>query len=158
MSTVAQIRDAIVAVHAAVASVGPVHKYERYSNVEDKFRQLFVVEPGGGQPKQIRGWWWRRVATREAKVSTGTTVNVHTWQCRGYMALADDQASELVFDGLVEAIRAAFRANPTLGGVCDQNPLEGDEDGVQVLEMAPVLFCGVLCHSATLQLKTWSYV
>lgn len=158
MSTVAQIRDAIVALHAGVASVGAVHAYERYSNVEDKFRQFFVVSPGGAQPKQIRGWWWRRVATREAQVSTGSTVNVHTWQCRGYMALADDQASELLFDQLVEDVRAAFRAAPTLGGVCHQNPLEGDEDGVQVLEMAPVLFCGVLCHSVTLQLKTWSYV
>jgi hypothetical protein len=157
MSSLAEIRAAIVAKHGAVANVGAVHDRERYSNDEDKFRELFVFTPAGGA-KQVRGWWWRRVATSESTVSTGTVMNVHTWECRGYMALNDADASEIVFDGLVEAFRDGVRADPTLGGVCEQNPMTGEPDGVQVTDAGPVMFCGVLCHSAVLQLKTWSYL
>jgi hypothetical protein len=157
MSTLAAIRAAILATHQAVAGVGVVHDYERYSNNENKFRELFVYTPAGGD-KQIRGWWWRRTSTVERMVTTGTTMNLHVWECRGYMALADAEASEKTFDQLVEDFRAAVRADPTLGGVCEMNPQEGDEDGVQVTDAGPVLFCGVLCHSAVLQLKTWTYV
>lgn len=158
MSTLAQIRAAIVAMHQAVPDIGVVHNRERYTRDEAKFRELFVVTPPASADKQVRGWWWRRVATRETTVSTATVMNVHTWECRGYMSLADADASELVFDGLVEAFRDAVRADPTLGGVCEQNAMEGEEDGVQVMDAGPVMFCGVLCHSAVLQLKTWSYL
>ncbi|HSV78904.1 MAG TPA: hypothetical protein VLK85_06815 [Ramlibacter sp.] len=157
MSTLAEIRAAIVAKHQAVPNVGVVHDRERYTREETKFRELFVTTPAGAD-KQVRGWWWRRVATRETTVSTGTVMNVHTWECRGYMALADAESSELAFDALIEAFRDAVRADPTLGGVCEQNAMEGEEDGVQVMDAGPVLFCGVLCHSAVLQLKTWSYL
>ena len=157
MSSLAQIRAAIVAMHAAVASVGVVHNRERYAKTEAKFRELFVFTPAGGV-QQVRGWWWRRVATAESSVSTGTVMNVHTWECRGYMAFNDEAASELEFDALVEALRDAVRADPTLGGVCEQNPMSGEPDGVQVTDAGPVMFCGVLCHSAVLQLRTWSYL
>jgi hypothetical protein len=157
MSTVAQIRAAIVAMHQAVPDVGIVHAFERYARDEGKFRELFVPDLQD-QDKQIRGWWWRRTGTRESMVSTATTMNVHTWEGRGYMSLNDAQGSELVFDQLVEDFRAAVRADPTFGGTCEQNAVEGEEDGVQVVSLGPVLFCGVLCHSAVLQLKTWSYL
>jgi hypothetical protein len=155
--SLAAIRAAIVALHAAVPDVGVVHNRERYTATEDKFRELFVYTPAGGA-KQIRGWWWRRTATEESTVSTGTVMNVHTWQCRGYMAFNDTEGSELIFDDLVEALRDSVRADPTLGGVCEQNAMTGEPDGVQVLDAGPVMFCGVLCHSAVLQLKTWSYL
>ena len=157
MSTVAQIRAAIVAKHAAVADVGAVHEYERYVREEAKFRDLFVVDQVGGT-KQLRGWWWRRVATQERTLSTATVMNVHTWQARGYMALNDDDATELDFDAQIEAFRDAVRLDPTFGGVCDQNSMNDEDDGVQLLDAGPVKFCGVLCHSAVLQLKTWSYL
>lgn len=158
MSTLAEIRAAIVAKHAAVDDVGAVHAYERYTRAEDKFKELFVVDPAGAEAKQIRGWWWRRVSTRETTIDTGTVMNEHTWQCRGYMSLNDADASELKFDDLIEAFRDAVRADPNLGGVCEQNPQQGEEDGVQVIDAGPVTFCGALCHSAVLQLKTWSYL
>jgi hypothetical protein len=157
MSTLAEIRAAIVAMHRAVPDVGEVHDRERYARSEEKFRELFVMTPAGAA-KQVRGWWWRRTATRESTVSTGTVMNVHIWQCRGYMALNDEDGSELVFDTLIEALRDVVRADPTLGGVCEQNSAEDGEDGVQVTDAGPVMFCGVLCHSAVLQLKTWSYL
>ncbi|MBX3588849.1 MAG: hypothetical protein KF796_19630 [Ramlibacter sp.] len=157
MSDLATIRAAVVAQMAAVPGIGLVHAYERYARAEAKFRELFVTTPDG-EDQQIRGWWLQRAATEEKTVSTGTVVNVHTWRWRGYMALNDEQASALRFDELIEAYRDVVRADPTLGGVCEQNSVEDGEDGVQVIDSGPVLFCGVLCHSALLQLKTWSYL
>jgi hypothetical protein len=84
-------------------------------------------------------------------------VNAYTWHLRGYMAFADAEASELLLDELVEQFRTVVRADLTLGGVCDAGPLDED-DGVQVLSAGPVTFAGVLCHSVTLELKTWSYL
>jgi hypothetical protein len=155
MSTLSIIRDAIAQKHRSVTDVGIVHAHERFTRDEEKFRALFVVKTAN-VPQQVRGWWWRRVGTQEKTLNTGTVMNVPTWECRGYMALNDANQSELEFDELIEAFRDLVRADPTLGGVCDPNP--GEEDGVQVLDSGPVMFCGVLCHSAVLQLKTWSYL
>lgn len=157
MSTLAQIREALVTQMSGVAGIGLVHDRERYVREEGKFRELFVCTPAGEDP-QVRGWWLRRTATQESTVSTGTVMVVHTWQWRGYMTFNDADESELRFDELIEAYREVVRADPTLGGVCQANSLEDGEDGVQVIDAGPVMFCNVLCHSALLQLKTWSYL
>ncbi len=157
MSVLADIRTAIVAQMLLVPDIGRVHDRERYHSNEAKFRALYVMTPTA-KPEQLRGWWLARTATAEVSVSTATVMNVHTWQWRGYMAFADDQATALEFDELIESYRALLRENPTLGGVCEQNPMTQEPDGVQVLDSGPVMFCGVLCHSAVLQLKTWNYL
>lgn len=153
------IRAALAALIAAVPDVGQVHAYERYLREEGKFRELYVYTPSNGI-EQLRGWWLRRTATQERTLGVGRNMEVHTWQIRGYMALNDAEASEHEFDALIEAMRDAVRADPTLGGVCEQSPLtDGDDtDGLQVADSGPVLFCGVLCHSALLELRTWSYL
>jgi hypothetical protein len=159
MSMQAQ-REALVAVIASVPEVGLVHDRERYAANETAFRELYLFTPTGGS-QQVRGWWVRRSATAEYAINTVRTVNVITWTVRGYMSFNDAQASELTFDGLIEAIRSAVRADSTLGGVCPIGPLKDGEDatdGVQVTDAGPVMFAGVLCHSAVLQLKTWSYL
>lgn len=154
--THAAIRDALGALIAAVPNVGQVHTRERYVRDESKFRALYLYTPAGGV-EQVRGWWLRRVATSERSVNVGRNVETHTWQVRGYMALNDEANTEGAFDALIEAMRDAVRADPTLGGVCQQGPLGAEQDGLQVLDSGPVLFCGVLCHSALLELQTWSY-
>lgn len=157
--SVAAIRTALLATVAAVADIGQVHAHERYAREEAKFRDRFLFTPTGGT-EQLRGWWLRRTATRESSPSVGRTVNVHTWQLRGYMSLNDEAATELEFDALVEALRDALRADPNVGGFAEQGPLaDGDNtDGPQLLDTGPVLFCGVLCHSAVIELRTWSYL
>lgn len=149
-------RAAIVAALASVPNIGVVHDRERYAKDNAKFAQHYLFTPAGGQ-QQLRGWWVRRAETEERSdtYGSGTTTNVHTWQVRGYLAFNDADATELLFDELVEAFRAVVRDDPTLGGVCDQPP-EEETDGVQVLDAGPVMFAGALCHSALLQLKTWS--
>jgi hypothetical protein len=159
MSNLAPIRAALLALVRAVPDIGQVHDRERYIREEAKFRQLYLVNQASTEP-QLRGWWLRRARTQESTLGIGRNVEVHTWHLRGYMALADETSTELVFDGLIEDLRDALRADPTLGGVCEQSPLSdgGNTDGLQLLESGPVLFCGVLCHSALLELRTWSYL
>lgn len=156
MSQLSAVRAALVALVAAVPGIGQVHDRERYSRDEAKFRQLFVTRVDGTD--QLRGWWLRRAATMERTLGVGRNMEVHTWHVRGYMALADDAATELAFDELIEALRDAVRANAELGGVCQQGPIDSPTDGLQVINSMPVLFCGVLCHSALLELKTWNYL
>lgn len=161
MSSLAIVRDALHAKLSAVPGIGHVHRYERYLREENKFRETFETTlPDGG--KQLHGWWLRRVATRELAIALGRSVDVHTWQIRGYLALNDEAATELQFDVLIEAFRDAVRADPTLGGVCEPDPGEQGGDAaqqlVEVVDVGPVRFCGVLCHSAVLQLRTWSFL
>lgn len=153
----AEIRDALGALIAFVPDVGNVHTYERYVREEGKFRELYLYETAAGV-QQLRGWWLRRTATQENSLGVGRYLEVHTWQIRGYMALNDFDGSEHAFDALIEAMRDAVRADPTLGGVCEQSPLGDSTDGLQVLDSGPVLFCGALCHSALLEMRTWSYL
>jgi hypothetical protein len=159
MSLILDIRNALVAQAQAVDGFGIVHARERYVPDEAKFRQAYLVDDGNGG-KQLRGWWLRRVRTTERTVTIRSSMVAHTWQWRGYMAFNDQAESELLFDDLIEAYRDAFRADPTLGGVCEASPedIGSGEDGVQVIDAGPVTFCGVLCHSAVLQVKTWSYL
>ena len=155
MSAVQTHRAALAALFAAVPSVGVVHAFEPYAKTQSEFQAAYLWADGGGS-KQLRGWHIRRISTRERELGVGRTVNTHTWRITGYMALDDGGATELVFDELVEAIRQAYRLNPTLGNVAQLSPADGA--GIDVTDSKPVVFCGVLCHSATLQLATHAYL
>lgn len=155
MSVLQDHRAALAALLAAVPGVGLVHLYEPYARTEAAFAALYAwAVPGGG--KQLRGWFIRRTGTRERELGVGRTLNAHTWQVRGFMALDEAGATELVFDELVEAMRLAYRTDPTLGGVAQLSPAEGV--GMDVTDSRPVVFAGVLCHSAVLQLTTHAYL
>jgi hypothetical protein len=159
-------RAAILTALQAVPGIGKVHDRERYSRDEARFRQhyLYTPPPGAAVDSMIaphlRGWWFRRAETREWQANTRRTVNQHTWLLRGLLALDDEAASELVFDFLIERLRDAVRADLTFGGVFAPGPMGGDgsDTGLQVLESGPVTFAGVLCHSAQLQLTTWTHI
>ena len=153
MTTLAEIRAAIVAELNAIAAIGVVHDYERYAAREGDFRTLYLYDLGAGE-KQIRGWYVRRLSTVETSAALGRFEETHQWLIRGFMAIDDASASEKTFDDLIEAIRARFRANESLGGLIASVVAPGGK-GVDLVESQPVLFGGVLCHSARLQLATW---
>lgn len=150
MTTIAQVRAAIVGVMSGVAGIGRVHGYERYAKREAAFKDLFA---SGGQ---IRGWVVRRVATAEDSPAVGRYTITHRWQVRGYMSLDDEAASETAFDDLLEAVRDAFRADETLGGVVASINV-GEVAGLQVDDSGPVMFAGVLCHAVRCTLLTRHY-
>lgn len=153
MTTLAAIRAAIVAELQAVPGIGTVHDYERYAAREGDFRTLYLHDLGGGV-SQIRGWYVRRLSTAETLIVMGRSDGVHQWLIRGFMAIDDLAASEKTFDDLIETVRARFRANETLGGLI-ASVYTPDGKGPELVESQPVLFGGVLCHSARIQLATW---
>lgn len=151
--TVATIRAAILAKLGGVADIGVVNDYERYSKDQSALQAQYVATIAGA--KQLRGWNIRRTKTAENfSVFCGPQPVTHTWDLRGYMALDDSAATEKTFDNLIEAIRDAFRADETLGGAVYSTTLLDGVTGVQVIESVPVLFAGVLSHSARLRLFT----
>lgn len=155
MSAVQTHRTALAALIAGVSGAGVVHAFEPYAKTQAEFQAAYLwTAPGGAQ--QLRGWHIRRTATRERELGVGRVLNAHTWQVRGFMALDQGGATELEFDELVEAVRLAYRLNPTLGGAAQLSPADGA--GIDVTASVPVFFAGVLCHSATLQLTTHAYL
>lgn len=142
-----RIRNAIAEKIKDVPGTGVVHLYERYAKTEKDFKLLYA--PCGGQ---LVGFHIRRLTRTEVKTIERAIEN--TWQIRGLMALDDAQASEIVFDGLIENLCEAFRHDPTLGGAVARPRLDEGDGILQLTESAPVLFSGVLCHSARLNLTT----
>lgn len=152
------IRAAIVARLQGVPDVGVVHGYQRYANNLRDLAALYVTTIAGAQ--QLRGWYVSRVATSEASAVAGAYSVTHDWVIRGYMALDDAGQSEIVFDDLVERIREVFRGDDALGGIVATIVFGGDGDAEQAGAQAtlePVMFAGVLCHAARLNLRTRSY-
>lgn len=150
--TLQQIRDAIKAKMNAVAGIGKVHTYERYTQQQSALATLYKDTASG----RLLGWNIRRAGTREVFLDTGRWVIDHDWKIRGFMALDDADATEQTFDALIEAIRDAFRSDDSLGGLIFSTCIDtkNSQAGVQVEEAVPVLFAGVLCHSARLALTT----
>ncbi|MCM2331191.1 MAG: hypothetical protein NDI70_07850 [Pseudomonas sagittaria] len=144
-------RAAIVAVMRAVPEIGVVNTYERYAKDTAGMRRIYTVQVSAGE--QLRGWFVRRLAARTTRNGTGRAVVQTSWHIRGFMALADADESEIVFDGLIDAVRRAIYADPTLNGAVMSTLFE-KEAGAQLQASGPVMFAGVLCHSADLVLTT----
>ncbi|GAB4184229.1 MAG: hypothetical protein OHK0024_24390 [Thalassobaculales bacterium] len=148
--TVTNIRTAIAARIAGVAGAGKVHTHERYAADIATLKAMYVT---GGT---LAGWYVRRIGTRETSPHPGRWIVVHRWRLVGFRGFEDAAASELAFDELIEGIRSAMRSDDTLGGLVDTCIVDGGagEAGVQVVDSGPVVFCGVLCHAARLDLAT----
>lgn len=145
------VRAAIVERLAAVPGIGRVHEYERFAASETAFRTLYSYTGADHKPRLL-GWHVRRAANAERR-DDYVHDEVITWRIRGFMALEDESASEIAFDALIEAVRAAFRADHNLAGACASTDYN-DLAGLQLDESGPVMFAGVLCHGVTLTLYT----
>lgn len=149
VATLAQIRAAINTIMVGVSNVGVVNDYERFAKSGDDFRAMYF----SGAHSQIRGWFIRFVGREERSPYQNRYVVTNRWQIRGYMSLDDSAGTEKTFNSLVETVVLEFRANDTLGGVVD-TLIINDVAGAQVEDAGPVMFAGVLCHSARLALRT----
>lgn len=150
MATLQQIRDAIKATMDAVPGVGIVHNRERYIESLADFKTLFVTGA------ELKGWIIRRTGFRVTSSALGRDTVVNRWRIDGWAGFDDAASSELAFDNLIEEIRAAFRADESLGGVVAGTVIDG-EAGIQLDDSGPVMFAKVLCHSARLRLATRHY-
>ena len=151
MSTHREIRNQIVADLNTIAAIGNVHAYERYSTRQSDLQNLYLYNG------QLRGWYVRRVRRIERSPDLGRYTVDQPWRIRGFMALDDANQSELVFDDLVDAVVDTFRADDTLNSLIDSCIIE-NQAGAQVEDAGPVMFAGVLCHSARLLLTTRHYI
>lgn len=142
MSTTADIRNAIVAKLAAIAGIGQVHDYERYAVQQSKMKELF--EYNG----RILGWVVRRGGLKKAAIADAIFSVRSQWQVRGYMSLDDAAQTEILFDALVDLVQATLANDPTFG-IASWVP-----DYELKAELEPVMFCGVLCHSAIISFDT----
>lgn len=147
-------RAALVALLQGIPDIGVVHAYERYASDLKALVTLYTMPPVDGVAA-LRGWFVQRRRTTEQRSATRAFFDRTEWQIVGYMALKDEDQSEIFFDGLVEQIRAALRADLTLGGVV-MRP-EKDETAGPTVEVGPVLFAGALCHKATISVTTKTF-
>ncbi len=148
MPTQQQIRDAIKTRMQTVAGIGQVHTFERYAAAIADLKTEYLSEG------KILGWFIRLKRTRRLSANLQRVVVIHYWRVTGFMSLDDAAQSELTFDALVESLQTAFDTDETLGGLV-ASCLDLDETfGLQREDAGPVMFCGVLCHSAALTLPT----
>lgn len=154
--SVATHRSAIVALMSAVADIGLVHDEEPFARAEAAFREFYQWDDGSGV-MQLRGWFIRRTRTAERDAGIGRTINAHSWLVRGFASLDTAAGTGKAFDDLVEALRRAYRADPTLNGAVQPGPLD-QLSGLQLTDSGPVVLAGVLCHGATLALTTYEYL
>jgi len=149
MADTATTRAAIVALMQTL-DIGVVHAFEPYANSKTDLKKLYVRDG------LLRGWFVRRLRTREESQDLGRWTDVTRWKIHGYRALVEDDNSEQQFDNEIELIRTAVRDDDTLGGAVD-SCIVGNEAGIVLVDFQPVLFAGVLCHSADLALNTRVY-
>lgn len=150
MPTTTEIRDAIKVKLEGIAGIGVVHHYERLAKTVGELKAMYV----SGAPAKLLGWNIRRVATSEVSPVVGRYTIDHRWQIRGFMAIDDSAETELVFDGLIDSIRDAFRADETLGNLIGGTQAPPPTIGMQLIEHGPVMFADVLCHGARLAYST----
>ena len=150
MGTVTQVRDAIAAKISAVPNVGVVHKYERFSKSSDTLKALYY----DSSLKRIQAWTVRRKASQKRDIETGLLSRVDRWQVSFFMGMNDADQTGILFDDLLQTVVDAFDDDPTLGGVTDIIRDNRGPYGLQVDDIEPVVFAGLLCHRASLTLMT----
>jgi len=143
------IREQIKAMLSAVEGVGVVHDYERWATEWNKFLRLFKDAEG-----KINGWTFVRAQTAQRQATLGEIDRAHVIRFRGYAHLRDAEASEIVFQGVIDRLIDKFNEAEAenLGGACltthpDWGPMAGAV-GLQIDRVEPRKFGAVLCHYA----------
>ncbi|GAJ02770.1 unnamed protein product [marine sediment metagenome] len=135
------IRTEIKTILSGVTGVGTkVHDYQRWAKTWEDYLSFFKSNG------LIKGWEITRRSTPETQFTLNSNLRTHTMVVRGYYSVDDSAATEKVFQDIIEAIAAAFKANPTLNGQAfSSDPLQVDSVGL-------AMFGSVLCHICELRL------
>lgn len=126
-----------------VTNVGTIHQYRRWTRNEDEFRTRFK----DGENSRLAGWEITRIGVADNQDSNVTNTVVHLFQLRGYLALSDTEESELTFQQIIDDIGAQFRPQDSLSDTCELTR------PVQVIRIDHLMFGGVLCHYAELNIE-----
>lgn len=149
------VRADIVSRLASIPDIGRVHAFQRFPRRKSKLNDDYVTDNC-----VLLGWHLTRIKVTE--VSHGQKLNIRTtiWHITGYMAISEDNTSELVFDGLIDAISDKFRAWLSSDGkrTIDYRGEAGEQIGVALLEHYPCLFADTECHKAVLGLLARQFI
>lgn len=144
-----EIREQVKRIMSGVDGIGVVHDYERWANTWEKFLELFKDADG-----KINGWTFSRAQTVQRKESLGEIEKAHILRFRGYCGVRDRDASEIVFQGVIDSLIDRFNEADAenLDGAClttypDWGPMDGAV-GLQMDMVEPRKFGAVLCHYA----------
>jgi len=107
----ATIRAQIKTILEGVSGIGRVHDYERWAATWEKYLEFFKTTSD-----VINGWTVSRVRTPAACASGTHDRRSHHYKIRGYYGLKDEDATEVTFQALVEAVCTAFRSAYQLSG------------------------------------------
>jgi hypothetical protein len=109
----ALIRAQIKSILEGVSGIGVVYDYERYARSLADYFDL-MTKTG---TTTVNGWIIHRERTESRQATMGVRGQidrVHTFRIAGLHEMNDDDGSEKTFQGIIDAIFAAFKANPTL--------------------------------------------
>lgn len=140
----------------SIANIGIIHDYYRWSNNPAKFAALFSFTTSG--KKHIRGWEITRVQVPERKGAVKVTLRHHKFMISGYMGVNDEDATDKIFQPLVDDVCEKFRDDPGGGAWYYMN---GDEPGnspCQVQAIDVRIFGNVLCHHADILLSVTEHI
>ncbi len=140
----ALIRAQIKTILEGVSGIGEVHDYERLSLSLGEYLELMTT--GTGASKKVNGWTIHRESTASEMSDFQKVMRNHTFRIHGIYEVDDDDASEITFQGIVDAIFTAFMAEPDLNG----SALEADPINVVSADMDE--FAGRAFHVAELSL------
>ena len=147
--SVALIREQIKTILSAVSNTGKIHEYERFCTDWSKFLDLFKDEN-----EEINGWTISRKSSSQLIFAQGNDIQrIHHFLLTGFYGMQDEQASELSFQDVIEAIVDKFYDYDTLNDTCFSiAPNPGEQVGIQVDMIENRIFGNVLCHYAELSL------
>jgi hypothetical protein len=155
MSNSRAIRTAIADVLRSVPNIGVVHESEPYTK-NTTLKKFYVDE----SLQFLRGWFLRRESDATAGEHDGHATEESRWAILGFSAFNADVESEADFDALLDDIKAAFRADDTLGGLvqlCGQ-AIDGGLTGIQIEDQGPAMLAGELTHAVRLVLHVTQLV
>lgn len=145
------IRAQIKSILSGVTGISNVYDYQRWTDKWDIFRDLFK-----DMNDKIHGWDISRRSTFEVLISPSEYQRVYEYLLRGFYGLKDEDATEITFQALIEAICDEFRSNYNLNATCettspDMGPMAG-RSGIQVNLVEVRKFGPVLGHYCELGL------
>jgi hypothetical protein len=137
----------IVSILGGVVGIGVIHDYERHSRSFAEWQSLMASDD------IINGWTVSRKST-VAENRYPTILNRHVFKIKGYYTVDDVEASEGVFQELINTIKQAFNSKKTLNGIAlNSDPVS--VDSISTREIAPEYFVHTAEMSLAVEEREW---
>lgn len=152
------VRDQIKAIIQQADPDSLVHDYERWTNQPDSLLTLFKPE----DETHLRAWIFKPASIAEFHYTQDSNLAVYVFLFRFVYSAVDSEATEKTASQIIEAVRAAFRADLTLNNQqvntsIEEGPLQGLA-GLQLDKLDLITLGNVMCHYGELRLAVQEFV